>query len=415
MNTDDLRDLLNQDTPEGLDGEQVLSYAHRARTRRRLGAVGLGATAVVTAVAVAWGTGTLNRSMVDPALTASPVVSSTRSSPPTPPPDRPTSPIATPSGGASTAATATDLPKQLVTSLCQASTALPAGQRVGNLMAAARGLVVETDEARGVVRANGTVIFTPISPAKVLEAATDGRFVVFVVGRQTQPEDVAVDVYSWDSQDAGRAAKKLVSGQGAAIEVEDGWALVVTGTGQQEVHLLDLPAGTSSVVHSGAIQSASLVPDGRYTIVLAGGELAGTATDRPLGDDGRPVQMFAPLGTNGQAYVYNAVDGGEGRMMVWSPAMATPLEVMATLTNGYPPEVGRNFALVREMTDDAWIFRLVDLRTGAVLVLPSPLGLNTEYVLSAQDVLLVGPVNRRHAGTEPDRRYIDLGAVTLDC
>ncbi|SKF62282.1 Uncharacterised protein [Mycobacteroides abscessus subsp. abscessus] len=203
-----------------------------------------------------------------------------------------------------------------------------------------------------------------------------------MVGRQTQPEDVAVDVYSWDSQDAGRAAKKLVSGQGAAIEVEDGWALVVTGTGQQEVHLLDLPAGTSSVVHSGAIQSASLVPDGRYTIVLAGGELAGAATDRPLGDDGRPVQMFAPLGTNGQAYVYNAVDGGEGRMMVWSPA---------------------------------WIFRLVDLRTGAVLVLPSPLGLNTEYVLSAQDVLLVGPVNRRHAGTEPDRRYIDLGAVTLDC
>ena len=171
MNTDDLRNLLNDQNPEGLDGEQMLRFARRARRNRRVGGVALGVAAGATAIAVAFGTGAITGPHRADIASAAPVTSSPASTPPAS-----TTPVSS--------APATR-PTAKVTGLCAPTNTIATPQLEPGVVAVGpRGeLVITSDGPNAKVTVGGTTttILTLPETQGVATASTDGRFIVLVV------------------------------------------------------------------------------------------------------------------------------------------------------------------------------------------------------------------------------------------
>lgn len=449
MDTDDLRAMLQEEgLPEGLDGEKVLAFAHRARTRRRLVAAGTGAAAVITAVAVAFGVNTLRSDEPQWAQTASPSYSTRTPEPtpstssvatPTPTPSPTTSPTsASPSTATTTRTASTRTPASSapgsgsstgsgtgstgpgsVTSLCTPNLTLQFRNSPNLLTIGPNGNMGVDLREDGWVEINGKGVLD-LGEGDVVTAQTDGRYVAFLATPGQNAGEAGSVLYRWDVQTGGNAIPVQVGEQvffNGDLQVRDGWALLTSGgeMDTQRIHLVNLQTGASKVVHTGEYGTAELLPKGAYTVYVPGPkgmQDSGTGPARRTADDGSTVAMYSPIKTNGTTWVYASSNPGEGgaKTMVWSLEMPKPLELHADGSDIFLSSVGTNYALSRQGQDGD--FHLLDLRTGARIVLPSgPQG--PYYRLTPQDVLL------RNAGTTHNaagtKGWSDLSAMTLRC
>lgn len=421
MNIDDLHDALHDDKPEGLDGLEMLHLAQRARTRRRVGALGVGAAAAVTAFAVVWGTGTLNRPSPDPALTATPVRSTTVSSPDPSTPD-PSTP--NPSSPAPSSVPPATFAK--VTTLCTPTNGLPAFTSAPGVVAVApHGEFVLTSDGPTATltrRNTSTQILSVPGRQGVIEAATDGRFVVLAVAVIANSDEPGRDYYVWDADKGGQAARVMSLGLGGGIRVRDGFAIVEEpgDHGLTTLHLLDLAAGTQKVAWSGEAATWSLLDGGKYSLSVPGPkgvQVVGTGPTPPSTSSSGAVAMYSPIVVNGSSWVFfDNADQAAGSMVVWSPEMPAPVPVFKGNSTAPMPQVGTNFVLLRE-ADGPW--HLVDLRTGGRITLPASQGdgVDSHYVLTPDDVLLRDPMDTRSAGPSPkvDSGWADLSGTTFTC
>ncbi|MGD8216331.1 hypothetical protein [Aestuariimicrobium sp. Y1814] len=388
MNTNDLRDMWDQDRPAGLNGTQILRLAHRARARRRLTATGVGAAAVaaVTALAVTLSGGLWNQPDGIAGTPTSPAPTATR-----------------------------------VSTLCS-----PGGMpfdftdQPGLLTADARGQLVVTSDGptASVIRGGVTTQVLSLPETQgVMRAYTDGRFVVLVTALTANSGDPGQEVWTWDAEQGGEATRLMTSYDGSWVQVRDGYALislVEATTGQTTVHLVELANLTQSVVHTGADVTPSLLTGGRYLIAVPGADEVQVVGTGPAPTE--PVVMYPPVTTNGSTWTFRDSNDAEGHLMVWSPDMDQPLPLVPNAQAVEDAQVGTNFALVRDL-NNPW--KLVDLRTGAVILLPSATesGPDTEYQLTVDDVLLRDPMDSRSAGPEPSvqQGWVDLSARTVTC
>ncbi|MCT1458209.1 hypothetical protein M3G03_01395 [Aestuariimicrobium sp. p3-SID1156] len=443
MDTDDLRAMLQEEgLPEGLDGEKVLAFAHRARTRRRVVAAGTGAAAVITAVAVAFGVNSLRSDEPQwaqaPSPTTSPTSTSDSPSPvstrtvstrtvSTPTVSTPTVSTRTPSTptpassapGSGSSAGSTGRGAGSVTSLCTPDLSLQF-RNSPNLLTMGPGGTMGVDlREDGWVEINGRSVLD-LGEGDVVNAQTDGRYVALLATPGQNAGEASSVLYRWDAQTGGNAVQVQVGEQvffNGDLQVRDGWALLTSGgeMDTQRIHLVNLDTGASKVVHVGEYGTAELLPQGAYAVYVPGSSGmvdSGDGPARPTSADGSTVAMYSPIKTNGTTWVFANSNPGEGgaKTMVWSPAMPKPLELHADGSDISLGSVGTNYALSRQGRDGD--FHLVDLRTGAHVVLPSgPQG--PYYRLTPQDVLLRNPGTTHNAtGT---KGWSDLSTTTLRC
>ena len=449
MNIDDLRDVLNEDQPEGLDGEEVLAFAKRARTKRRIGVAGGVAASLMVVVGIASALPYLPNTNTEPGLTASPshhtpsgIRTSSNAPTTTAAPTVSTSPTMSPSvtpsttnkGPQTTDSTGTQSPGSdgsadptgttgpstvpgAITRLCTVDRSLVFNASP-YMVSIEPGGRMGLDNENGDVSVNGKTIKKFSAGTDVMASGSDGRHVVFlVVEGGNQGGEPAMALYSWDVQAGGEA--KLVSDQyvfNGDLQVRDGYALFSTGgeEGDVAVQLLDLSSGTIRQIHSGEYGPPSLLDGGRYLVPVPGPvgmRDSGNAPQRPTMPDGSPVEMYSPYYTNGSSWVFADGNPGEGdvNIKVWSPTMPEPITVFNGRVEVFLTGVGKDYALMYER-DKA--FHLVDLRTGGYTRLPSgPSG--PYYSLTAQDVLL------RNAGDTSNatggKGWVDLSNQKLEC
>lgn len=449
MNTDDLKDLLRDELPEGLDGREVLVRARRGRLMHRLAVLFVGLGVLLTAMTLVWSSGALTSLLPQPA-TGSPVTASPESTSPettstpsstapstsasssTPPAS--TSPSAPPStstpqtpqatrtstAGQATATRTTTTSasgpgsvgatQNKVTSFCQVNaSALPRMQSVSGLLAVGPGgaMRVGTDAESRTVVVDGRTIFTaPVGKAVTL-AATDGRHVVFAMVT-AGTEDPAAEVYRWDSR-GGQAPVLVRRVNGAGVTVVNGRAIVTQSEPDAPGLYVDLATGgITEFTQGGRIDWTLLREDGRYAVAVVGAggvELRGNLGLRP------PGTLQDPSGSNGTSWAWSE-QPSSGPFRVLSPAMDEPI---ALLDEKYSPNsvsMGRNYLVVGSFRGETSMkeYRLVDLRTGAVALLPQD-EVGRDYWLTPDDQLVVTPFTNDPS----DRGYIDLGQTTLTC
>ena len=423
MNTDDLRNILHDQDPEGLDGEQVLHLARRARTNRRMGGAAVGLAATATAIAVAFGTGAFtgpNRADIGSAGPATTTRATT--TPATTTPATTSAATTTPAGTVAASTT----PAARVTGLCAPTNTIPTLQAEPGLMTVGPGgdLVVTSDGPNAAVTRAGTSTTILSLPQRqgVMEARTDGRFVVLLVALTANSDDPAKQVWVWDAERGGQATRFMSTNAQISFQVMGGSALIheLDSSSQSTVQLVDLGSGSQQVVYQGEAATASLLPDGTYSLAVPGPQgvrVIGSGPTPPSTSTAGPVTMYSPAGTNGTTWsFFDDDDSGSGSMALWSPAMPAPVKVFEGGNTDAMSQIGTNFALLRH-PDGPW--HLVDLRTGARLVLPAAGADEVEYtfVITADDVLLRDPMDSRSVGPEPlvEPAWVDLSATTLNC
>lgn len=473
MNVDDLRDVLNEELPEGLDGQDVLAFAHRARTRRRVTAAGAGVTAVVAALVLVWGASNLTTQPdLDIAVTPSSASPSHHSASPTPSVSQPvsttptpsvvTSPTPsasqTPSGALSTSVVTTSAASSLpattvvrssapasrgtgtqsappvgekITQLCNAPSVGVDASPVPGILASGGGFTVTADRRNARLGQDGSsaTILTVPDAQGISGADTDGRFVAMTVAVNWGVEDPTADLYVYDARTGGQARKLISKGSNLHVTVRDGFALVRSAEGYEAsittftYTLYDLNAGTSSVIHtSPEADIITLLDGGRWTAVEngAGGvKVSGVTPQLPRDASGGTITPGSDAITNGTSWVYRGGAGGEGDVMVWSPTMARPLRVHSG-TFRSRPQIGTNFALTVEADRNQPHLSttyLVDLRTGARVTL-SGTGSNqveARYQLTSDDRLIRDEAPSESANGVLTQQLTILSGTTVTC
>ena len=426
FDTDDLREALHEDSSQpGFDGEKMLAFSRRARTRRRVGAVALTGTAAVTAVALAFGTGMFNRvTTPDPAGTTAlpPSPSQTTSSPsPTATSSRPasSSPASTP------ASSAPPITTSRPSSSKPSSSSPSTGEKISQLC---------TDQGTQLTFKNGKNLLTAATP-DTRWVVVDERRVIFVYpegeGEYLTLPQGAIATGAWsdgsntiiasataNSGDpgatlylhtaAGGPAKELLtSPNGANVQVRDGFALITLFRPEEssEYRLYDLSTGQYKRLAVGEVGAASLLDGGKALLAMPGPNgMRIVDQDGKLRTGSAGTRQYTPFASNGRVDIY--ASSAEGRdPVITGPQFDGEVKITGIKGEGDAPTVfGKNFALI---DDGPAGYHLIDLRSGARKLLPAPIGSRiTTYTLNSQDQLV------RH-GDNPG--HVDLTQVTLNC
>lgn len=427
FDTDDLREALHEDSSQpGFDGEKMLAFSRRARTRRRVGAVALTGTAAVTAVALAFGTGMFNRATTpEPAGTtalppshsqtsASPSPTTTSSRPASSPASTPASsapPITTSRPSSSEPSSSSPSTGEKISQVCTDQGTQLTFKNGKNLLTAA------TADSRWVVVDERRVIFVyPEGEGEYLtlpqgqtavEGWSDGTYTV--IGSTTaNSDDPGLTLHWFNPGQTGSAKKMLTAPDGASVQVRDGYALVniFKPEEQSERRLYNLATGDFEKLSGGELASLTLLDDGQvlYGLPAANGlkilDKAGNVRKSPAGG-----QQYGPFGSNGATDLYRNQRSPNGDFVLAGPTFEGEVVVPGTKGEGTEGVTfGKNFVLV---DDGPSGYHLIDLRTGGRVILPAPAGeLRTRYKLNPNDQLT-------RLGDNPGQA--DLTKVTLNC